>query len=291
MKINEILKNKKTVSFEVFPPKKDSDDVNKIYATIDSLAKLNPDFISVTYGAGGSTVSNTVGIASYIKNTAKIEALAHLTGITSNEEDVIKMCETLKKNNIENIMSLRGDIPLSGEVKKEFEHASDLNKFIISKYNDDFSLGGACYPEGHPECNSLYEDLINLKIKQDSGASFLVSQIFFDNDYFYRLIREARKMGITIPILAGIMPVTNVKQVNRIIKMCGTAVPLSLRTMLERYQDNKDAMWEIGVAFATYQIIDLYSNDIDGVHLYVMNNTKVAEAIHNNIKHIIGENK
>lgn len=287
MRIDEILKKKKTLSFEVFPPKKDQGSLDKIFSTIDDISTLKPDFISVTYGAGGSNSKNTVEIANYIKNKAHVEALAHLTGGSSSFDDVNSICEELKKSGIENIMSLRGDRPLDydGNYCKNFAHASDLNKYILERY--DFTLGGACYPEGHQESDILYEDLINLKIKQDSGAKFLITQVFYDNQYFYRFLREARKIGITIPIIAGIMPLTSTKSVLRVSKMCGSAVPLSLRSMIERYKNDNTTMKEIGINYAIHQILDLLANDVDGVHLYIMNNFSVAKTIYERIENII----
>ncbi|MGM9971694.1 MAG: methylenetetrahydrofolate reductase [NAD(P)H] [Anaeroplasmataceae bacterium] len=289
MKISEILKNKKTLSFEVFPPKKENvDDINKLFNTIDLLKELNPDFISVTYGAGGNNTKNTVMIADYIKNKANIEALAHLTGGPSNEEIVLEILAELKNKNIDNIMSLRGDKPkdLDIEYCKHFKHATDLNEFINNS-GYDFCLGGACYPEGHPESSRLYDDLLNLKKKQDSGADFLISQVFYDNNYFYRLLREARKIGITVPIIPGIMPLTTERQINNIINMTGSSVPLTLRSMIERFKDDKEAIREIGINYAVSQILDLLANDVDGIHLYIMNNFKNASDIYYKISHIL----
>ncbi len=288
MKIAEILKRKKTLSFEVFPPKKDSKDIDSLYKTIDELALLNPDWISVTYGAGGNNTKNTVAIASYVKNKANIEALAHLTGGPSSPEDVDRVCEELIENNIENILALRGDKPIDMDIEylKHFKYASELQTYISNKY-DNFCLGGACYPEGHSECESLYEDILNLKIKQDAGAKFFITQVFYDNDYFYRLVREARKMGITVPIIAGILPLTNSKQAIKTIKLTGCSIPLSLRSMIERFKDDKQAIREIGINYAVYQILDLFANDVDGVHLYVMNNSSTAKEIIEKISNVL----
>lgn len=289
MKISEIIKNKKTLSFEVFPPKKEeTENIAKIYATIDRLKELNPDFISVTYGANGSNSKNTVAIASYLKNIANIEPLAHVTGGPLDYSDVDLICKELKENNIENILALRGDKPVDYEADylKVFKHASDLTKYIKGS-ESCFCLGGACYPEGHIDSSTLHDDLINLKLKQDSGAEFLISQIFFDNDYFYRLIRDARKIGITVPIIPGIMPLVNSKQIARVMSMTGCTIPLSLRTMIERFKDDKSSMREIGINYTIYQILDLLSNDVDGIHLYIMNNASVAEDIISKIKNVL----
>ena len=289
MKIKNILAKKRTISFEIFPPKKDSTNIESIYKTIDELSLLNPDFISVTYGAMGSTTKRTLEIADYIKNKKHIEALAHLTGINTKHEEVLEMCNKFKKANIENIMSLRGDYPIGFIDKPIFKYASELNKFIIDNFNDDFCLGGGCYPEAHLECENLFDDLENLKKKQDSGASFFITQVFFDNQYFYRFVREARRIGVTVPIIAGIMPITSVKQIRKMSTMCGANVPVSLISMLEKYRDNEEAMKEIGIAYATNQIIDLLANDVDGIHIYTMNKPENAKKIVDSIKNVIRE--
>ena len=291
MKIKNILDNKRTLSFEIFPPKKESTNIESIYKTIDELVSLNPDFISVTYGAMGSTTKRTLEIAKYIKNEKNTEALAHLTGINTKEEEIIEICNNFKKENIENIMSLRGDYPIGFSGEPIFKYASELNKFIISNFNDDFCLGGGCYPEAHLECGDLFEDLENLKKKQDSGASFFITQVFFDNNYFYRFVREARNIGITVPILAGIMPITSVKQIRKMSTMCGANVPVSLISMLEKYRDDDLAMQEIGIAYATNQIIDLLANDVDGIHIYTMNKPENARKIVESIKNVLKDTK
>lgn len=287
MKIKNILEKKRTLSFEIFPPKKDSANIESIYKTIDELSELNPDFISVTYGAMGSTTKRTLEIAKYIKNVKHVEALAHLTGINTPHDDVLKMCNEFKMENIENIMSLRGDYPIGFNGTPIFKYASELNEFIQKYYNDDFCLGGGCYPEAHLECENLFDDLKNLKKKQDSGASFFITQVFFDNNYFYRFVREARNIGITVPILAGIMPITSVKQIRKMSTMCGANVPVSLISMLEKYRDDEKAMREIGIAYATNQIIDLLANDVDGIHIYTMNKPENAKQIVDAIKNVL----
>ena len=287
MRIEDILKKKRTLSFEIFPPKKESTNIESIYKTVDELASLKPDFISVTYGAMGSTTKRTLEIAKYIKNNDNIEALAHLTGINTKEDEIIEICNNFKKENIENIMSLRGDYPIGFTGEPIFKYASELNKFIKKNFNDEFCLGGGCYPEAHLECGNLFEDLANLKKKQDSGASFFITQVFFDNNYFYRFVREARNIGITVPILAGIMPITSVKQIRKMSTMCGANVPVSLISMLEKYRDDDLAMQEIGIAYATNQIIDLLANDVDGIHIYTMNKPENAKKIVESIKNVL----
>ncbi len=288
MKIDEILKKKKTISFEVFPPKKENAEVSGIYRTIDSLRQLNPDFISVTYGASGSNSKNTAEIASYIKNSAKIEALAHITGGPSSYEDIDRMASELRKNNIENVLALRGDKPVdySAEYCRYFKHATDLMEYL-SGY--DFSLGAACYPEGHSECDTLYEDLINMRKKEEAGAGFFITQIFYDNSYYYRLVNEARNVGIKSPILPGIMPLTSAKNIKKIKDMCGSTIPLEFRNMIEIYRDKPAVMEEIGLNYAVYQIIDLIAKGAPGIHLYIMNNADVAKEIHMRLRRVFSE--
>lgn len=287
MKISEILKKKKTLSFEIFPPKKDSTNIDSIYKTIDELVFLKPDFISVTYGAMGSTTRKTKIIAEYIKNKANTEAVAHLTGINTAPDDVVRICNELKECNISNIMALRGDYPSDYNGEPIFKYASELDKFIKANFKDEFCLGGGCYPEVHMESENLFDDLRNLKAKQDAGAEFLITQVFFDNNYFYRFVREARKAGITIPIIPGIMPITSVKQIRKMSTMCGANVPVSLVSMLERYRDNELAMREIGISYAVSQILDLLANDVEGIHIYTMNKPENAKEICDRIKNVL----
>lgn len=236
MKIKELFKQKQpTISFEVFPPNKIY-TLEKVYEVIDELSLLKPDFMSVTYGAGGSTRRNTVDIASKIKNINNIEALAHLTCIGATKKEIDEILKDLNKNNIENIMALRGDIPQECENKiGEFSHANDLIKYI--KEYGDFSIGGAFYPEGHQETNDLL-DLFNLKTKVDSGTDFLISQIFFENEKFYEFKEKLGKLNIKTPLIAGVMPITNGKQIRRITSMCGCSIPEKLKKILDRYESN-----------------------------------------------------
>lgn len=292
MKISEILKNKATISFEVFPPKNKQNDISSIYYTIDELSKLNPDFISVTYGAGGSTKGKTVEIASKIKNDYHIEAVAHLTCISSTQEEVMTMCQQLKEYHIENILSLRGDYPIDPAFDKdhlEFHYAKDLIELIHQEFPNDFCLSGACYPEVHQEASCFEDDLKALKEKVDAGAEYLITQIFFDNNYYYRLVKEARKRGINVPILAGIMPITNSKSLLHTAKMCGCSIPYQLSTMIESYYHYPSAMKEIGINYATHQIIDLITNGVDGIHIYTMNKPEIAHAIFENIPTVLKE--
>lgn len=284
MKITELFTKKKpTISFEVFPPN-ELYSLDEVFGVIDELTKLKPDFISVTYGAGGSTRSRTVEIASKIKNQNHIEALAHLTCLGATENEIDNIITELEKNNIENILALRGDYPKDGSSIKhgDFVHANDLITYLKNK---NFAIGGAFYPEGHQDTNDLL-DLFNLKIKVDSGANFLISQIFFDNEEFYKFRDKLKKLNINIPLVAGIMPVTNAKQIRKITSLCGCTIPEKLRKILDRYENNPKALKEAGIAYATEQIIDLMTSDIDGIHIYTMNKIEMAKKIMDSITNI-----
>ena len=224
MKIYELLNKKRTLSFEVFPPKRADVGTKGVFATIDALKELSPDYISVTYGASGSNSRNAAEIAGYIKKSG-IEPLAHLTGGPSSPEDIDRTAEEFLSLGVENVLALRGDKPVDYEAEycKYFPHATDLMDYL-KKY--PFALAGAAYPEGHPECDTLYKDLAALKRKQDCGAKFFVTQLFYDNSYYYRLVNEAKKIGVTVPIIPGIMPLVNPKNIRRIKEMCGSAIPL-----------------------------------------------------------------
>ncbi|MFI3236837.1 MAG: methylenetetrahydrofolate reductase [NAD(P)H] [Lachnospiraceae bacterium] len=282
MKISTILEKRPTISFEIFPPKKYIEDVTSIYNTIEELVDLKPDFISVTYGAGGSTTSHTTEIASHIKNTYGIEAVAHLSCIDTTKKELLHIVSELKAQGIENILALRGDYPKDYDVEhapKEFQYASELVSFLHENFEDSFCISGACYPEVHQDADSLQSDLLALKKKVDAGAEYLITQIFLDNNYYYRLVREARKIGITVPILAGIMPTTNGKQLLHIAKLSGCSIPYELSAMIERFADDEQAMYEVGLNYATYQIMDLITNGVDGIHLYTMNKPRIAKEI------------
>ena len=274
----------KTVfSFEVFPPKRDV-PIETIYKTLDELQYLNPDFISVTYGASGSIADNaTCEIASAIKRDYGIESAAHLTCVNSTKEEIEKMLVRLQDNGVENIMALRGDIIPDVPLKEDFAHASDLISFIKSK-DYDFGISAACYPEGHPESDSQVEDVINLKKKVDAGAEHLVSQLFFDNKIFYDFLDKARIAGINVPIEAGIMPVVNKKQIERMVSLCGASLPGKFTKMMQRYENKTEAMRDAGIAYAVNQIVDLLSHGVDGIHLYTMNNPYIAKRISENVQ-------
>lgn len=280
MKIHELLKKRPTLSFEIFPPKNNENDIDSIYKTIEDLVELKPDFISVTYGAGGSTSRNTTKFASLIKNKYNIEAVAHLSCINTTKEDISHILSDLKKENIENILALRGDYPKDGNIlSQDFHYASELTAYIEETYPNDFCVSGACYPETHFEAPDFETDLLNLKKKVDAGAKYVVTQIFFDNQYYYRLVREARKIGIKVPILAGIMPVHNPKQAKRIASMSSCSIPYNLASMIDKFASSKEAGIEVGLHYATYQIIDLMTHGVDGIHIYTMNKPEIAREI------------
>lgn len=286
MNINNLFNEKKVVfSFEIFPPKQES-KVDTIYNTLDELKGLSPDFISVTYGAGGSlSKSMTCEISSIIKNKYGIEPLAHLTCINSTRNQVDKILNELKNEGIENVLALRGDIPSESNVIGEYSYASDLIKYIKEKKN--FNIVGACYPEGHLESNSYDEDLKNLRRKQDVGVTHFISQLFFDNDYFYSFLDEKEQYGINIPVQAGIMPVVNTKQIKRIVSLCGAKIPNKFIKIINKFEYSPEALRDAGIAYATEQIIDLISSGVDGIHLYTMNNPYVAKKISESISSII----
>ncbi|MEZ4357317.1 MAG: methylenetetrahydrofolate reductase [NAD(P)H] [Eubacteriales bacterium] len=286
MKISSIFKQNKTIfSLEVFPPKKTS-PINTIYDTLDKLKDLDPDFISVTYGAGGNIAdTSTCDIASDIKKIYNIEPLAHLTCVNSTKEEVKINLDRLNNCGIENIMALRGDVNPNVEPKKDFKYASELVAFI--KQNGDFNISGACYPEGHVEAKNLKGDILNLKKKVDTGVSHLISQLFFDNKFFYDFVRRAKNAGINVPIEAGIMPVVNKKQIERMVTLCGASLPPKFTKMMQRYEYHEEALRDAGIAYAIEQIVDLLSHDVDGIHLYTMNNANIAKRISESVHSLI----
>lgn len=278
--ISDLLKKQSSLSFEVFPPKKDG-ELESAFEILDSLGKLNPDFISVTYGAGGSRSKKTVELASYIQNTLEIDALAHMTCVGSKKEDLQKVCEELKKNHIQHILALRGDRPkdMSDEqyCAREFFHATDMIRFL--RENTDFEVAAACYPEKHFESFSMETDLNYLREKQERGASFLITQLFFDNDLFYHFYEKARKKGVEIPICAGIMPITSKKQITTTISLSGSSVPKALTDIIAKYGEDKEEMRKAGIDYAIRQIQDLQLNGFGHIHIYTMNKPKMATEI------------
>lgn len=286
MKIIDILKNKRvTLSFEVFPPKT-ADAVPTALAAAEAIAALHPDFMSVTYGAGGGTSDFTVHIASAVKKTYGVEVMPHLTCLSSTKEKVIETLQDYKEAGFETIMALRGDVPADGTRKNDFEHATDLMKQIKS-FDSSMALGGACYPEGHPESPSLAADIENIRSKVDAGAQFLSTQMFFDNSLFYSYLNRLHAAGIDVPVLAGIMPITNKRILTRSLAMSGTAVPARYIAMVDAYGDSPEAMKQAGIAYATEQILDLYANGVRNVHVFAMNKPDVAKAISENIRPIL----
>ncbi|WP_315523189.1 methylenetetrahydrofolate reductase [NAD(P)H] [Fusobacterium massiliense] len=279
MKIGDIFKNKVlTTSFEVFPPN-DKVGLDQVYNCLDTLTLENPDFISVTYGAGGNTKGRTVEIAERIKSQNNVESLAHFTCIGSKKEEIDRVLNELEKNNIENILALRGDYPIDRDLEPgDFNYAKDLIKYIREKKGDKFSIGAAYYVEGHRETNDLL-DLFHLKEKVDTGVDFLISQIFLDNEFFYSFRDKLEKLQIDKPLVAGIMPVTNAKQIKKITSLCSCTIPKKFLKILEKYEDNPAALKEAGLAYAIEQIIDLVASDINGIHIYTMNKPETAKKI------------
>lgn len=280
--IKDLFHNNRPVySLEVFPPRKDT-DVSVIYDALDQFKELHPNFISVTYGAGGTTSENTFAIASYIQNQCGIEALTHLTcAAIPDKLFLTNFLTNLYRNGIRNILGLRGDQPrgMSDEqfAARYYNHASDLIQDIKTSF--PFSVAGACYPEIHQEASSLEEDIANLKIKVDTGVDFLITQLFYDNDTFFRFVDHARKAGITVPILPGLMPVTSAGQVKNIIELSGTKVPDSLMSQIETYKDSPEDLKKAGLEFTKKQMEQLLEHGVDGIHLYSMNKVEIAKFI------------
>lgn len=286
MKISSLFEGGKTVfSFEIFPPKKDG-SIETVYSTLEQLSDLHPDFISVTYGAGGTAAGcSTREIVTLIKEKYKTESIAHLTCVNSTKADIDRIIKEFEEYGVENVLALRGDINPDIPPKDDFKHASDLIEYMKARSNLNFS--GACYPEGHAESANIIEDIRNLKKKVDAGAEHLISQLFFDNTYFYEFLEKARIAGITVPIEAGIMPCVNAKQIQRMVTMCGASLPPKFTKMIQRYENNDEAMRDAGIAYAVDQIIDLVAHGVDGIHLYTMNNPYIARKISESVEKII----
>ena len=286
MKIRELFDKKIIFSLEVFPPKKTS-SVDVIYKTLEELGDIHPDFISVTFGAGGSGNSRyALDIASKISENGIIPML-HLPCINFTKEEIDSALDEAKSRGIENILALRGDINPDITPVKQFSHASDLIPYI--KTRGDFDVAGACYPEGHPDSETLDEDIENLRKKVDSGADHLITQLFFDNEYFYNFRDKAVKAGINVPIEAGIMPVVNKNQIERMVTTCGASLPHKFVKIMQKYGQNPEAMRDAGIAYAINQIVDLAASDVDGIHLYSMNNAYVARKISESVSGVLGE--
>ena len=303
MKISEIIAEEKpSVSFEIFPPKRQDPSlfgeaeaeaaIARTQEVVRRIAAERPSFISVTYGAaGGTTGANTARIAQFVQDECKVPALAHLTCLTSSREHIADEIKSFREKGIENILCLRGDWPRTSQTSQTpqtsqtFHHAVDLVRALRPS---NFCLGGACYPERHPECAHLDEDIAHLKEKVDAGLDFLTTQMFFDNNVYFHYLARLRTAGVTIPVLAGIMPVTNGKQIARICQLSGTTLPPRFRSIVDRFGENAAAMLDAGVAYATEQIIDLFANGVNHVHVYTMNKPEIAIRIMLNLHGIIG---
>ncbi len=290
MKLTDIFQERKfALSFEVFPPKT-YDKYDSVKTATEEIAKLAPSFMSVTYGAGGGTSKYTLQIAQNIKRDCGVESLAHLTCVSSTKETVKERIEDFKAAGIQNVMALRGDIPADKMNEDRslwaYRHAVELIREL--KERGDFCIGGACYPEVHPESKNQHEDIAFLKKKVDAGCDFLTTQMFFDNNLLYNFLYKARGAGITVPVLAGIMPITSAKQVERAIKLSGSFMPQRFKSLVDKFGENPLAMEQAGIAYATDQIIDLYANGIENVHVYSMNKPSVAKKILQNLSHIVG---
>ncbi|MCR4989769.1 MAG: methylenetetrahydrofolate reductase [NAD(P)H] [Lachnospiraceae bacterium] len=286
MKISEIYnKKKRTLSFEIFPPKKES-DLHNIDETLSVLCKLEPDFISVTFGAGGSINKNhTIEVAKKIRNDYGIEPIVHLTCLNYGKSQIDEFAKALENEGIKNVLALRGDKTDDLEPSNDFLHASDLISYM--KKDHDFCFLGACYPECHPESKGSVDDMEHLKEKTNAGAGVLLSQLFFDNDLFYRFRERCRIAGINVPIIPGIMPVTRSDRIRKMVGVCGASIPERFRKIIDRYENNNEALFDAGLSYAISQIIDLLSSDADGIHLYTMNNPLVAKRICEGIKNIV----
>lgn len=286
MKISTLLSKKiPTLSFEVFPPKTAASYTNVVGAA-EEIAKLKPDFMSVTYGAGGGTSQYTLSLAEKLKDEHGVTPLAHLTCVSSTREMIHNQLKLLKDSGIENILALRGDIPEGMSTEGlDYRYACELIAEI--KEVGGFCIGGACYPEGHTESANQREDIAALKTKVDAGCEFLTTQMFFDNNILYNFLYKIREAGINVPIVAGIMPVTNAKQIKRICSLSGTYLPARFRAIVDRFADNPGAMQQAGIAYATDQIIDLLANGVNNVHIYSMNKPEVAASIRKNLSEII----
>ena len=287
MKISELLQNGKiTFSCEIFPPKPGA-DISRMWEVVQGIAELSPDFISVTYGAGGSTSKRTVEIASAIQEQHGIPALAHLTCVSSSREDIRNQLNLMKENGLENILALRGDLPKDDSIPAltHYKYACELIEDIKSQ--GDFCIGAACYPEGHVECERREDDIDYLKHKVECGCDFLTTQMFFDNNVLYNFMYRILAKGIHVPVIAGIMPVINSRQIKRSCELSGTQLPQRFRRIAEKFSDDPLAMKQAGIAYATQQLIDLLSNGVEHIHLYTMNNPEIAGAIVNNLSHIL----
>jgi methylenetetrahydrofolate reductase (NADPH) len=287
MKVIDIIKSgKTTLSFEVFPPKKDS-DFQDVAEAARGIADIAPSYMSVTYGAGGNTKGNTIKLAGELQTKYGVTTIAHLTCVCANRESIGTALGEMKAAGIENILALRGDIPknFEGEVFTDFAHASELVETI--KEYGDFCIGGACYPEVHPDSANKTDDILNLKRKVDAGCEYLTTQMFFDNNIFFNFMYRVREAGINVPIIPGIMPITKAVQVKNAVKLSGCNVPERFKNMVDRFGDTEAAMKQVGIAYATDQIMDLLANGVKNIHVYSMNKPEVAKGIKDNMSEIL----
>ena len=281
MKIIDVLKqDKPAFSFEFFPPK-DNDGFDKLFETIDNLKPLNPAFVSVTYGAGGSTRSKTIDLVGRIKKEIGLESMAHLTCVGHNSDEILNVLESIKKQNVDNVLALRGDPP-AGEINftkpnNGFGYAVELVQFICERFS--FCIGVAGYPEGHPESSNREEDLFHLKKKVLAGASFIVTQLFFDNKYYFDFVASLRKIGVDVPVIPGIMPIVNLKQIKRFVKMCGATIPHDLMVRLEEAQDDPESVCQIGIDHAANQCRKLLMQGAPGIHFYTLNRSRATLSV------------
>ncbi len=292
MKISDILnQNKMMLSFEVFPPKSET-SFESVKTATEKIAKLKPSFMSVTYGAGGGTSKYTLDIAKNIKELHGVPTLAHLTCVSSTRDTVRQKIEQIKDAGIQNVMALRGDIPddMANDDRNKWDYKHAINLvYELKSFDPDLCIGGACYPEIHPESTNQKDDIKHLKEKVDAGCDFLTTQMFFDNNLLYNFLYKIREAGITVPIIPGIMPITNANQVERAVKLSGSFVPQRFKSLVDKFGTHADAMKQAGIAYATDQIIDLYANGITNVHVYSMNKPDVAEKIQSNLSDILGK--
>jgi len=281
MKIIDVLKqDKPAFSFEFFPPK-DNDGFDKLFETIDNLKPLNPAFVSVTYGAGGSTRSKTIDLVGRIKKEIGLESMAHLTCVGHNSDEILNVLECIQKQNVDNVLALRGDPP-AGEINftkpnNGFGYAVELVQFICERFS--FCIGVAGYPEGHPESSNREEDLFHLKKKVLAGASFIVTQLFFDNKYYFDFVASLRKIGVDVPVIPGIMPIVNLKQIKRFTKMCGATIPHDLMVRLEEVQDDPESVCQIGIDHAANQCRKLLMHGAPGIHFYTLNRSRATLSV------------
>lgn len=285
MKIKDIAgQGNPTISFEVFPPKT-QDKYETVEKAAVEIAKLKPAFMSVTYGAGGGTSRYTADLASFLQERYGVTTLAHLTCVSSTREKIRTVLEDLKQRRVENVLALRGDIPVGGKVEKDYRYASELIHEI--KQTGNFCIGAACYPEGHVESANKSQDIFYLKEKVKAGCDFVTTQMFFDNNILYNYLYQIREKGINVPVFAGIMPVTNAAQISRICSMSGTYLPARFKAIVDRFADKPSAMKQAGIAYATEQIIDLIANGVNGIHVYSMNKPEIAVRIMDSLSEII----